>query len=156
FTLVDDDSLRIELSVPEAAVRFIQLDQIVDVTAVAYPDKVFHAKVTRVGAEIGRSRALVVEATLDKGTDLKPGMFAEASIRIGETKRPVIPKEAAVKRGKTWHVFVDNKGELEDRIVQLGSKPSPDQLSIVQGLAPGDKIVAKVTDQIVDGLKVVE
>jgi len=156
FTLVDDNPLRIELSVPEAAVRFLKLGEDVDVTAVAFPDKTFHASVTRVGAEIGRSRALVVEATLDKGTDLVPGMFAEASIKIGEQKRPVIPKEAAVKRGKTWHVFVDNKGELEDRIVQLGAKPSADQLSIVQGVSVGDKIAAKVTDQIVDGLKVVE
>src|SRR4051794_26501241 len=39
FTLVDDDPLRIELSVPEAAVRAMRKDQKVELTAVAQPGK---------------------------------------------------------------------------------------------------------------------
>src|SRR5689334_5156733 len=74
FTLVDDDPLKIELSVPEAAVRSIQRDQKVELTAVAQPGKTYSAKITRVGGEINKSRALVVEATLDPQTDLVPGM----------------------------------------------------------------------------------
>src|SRR5262245_12990692 len=77
FTLVDDDPLRIELSVPEVAVRAIQKDQKVELTAVAQPGKTYSAKVTRIGGEINKSRALVVEATLDPQSDLVPGMFAE-------------------------------------------------------------------------------
>ncbi|MEO8699166.1 MAG: efflux RND transporter periplasmic adaptor subunit [Kofleriaceae bacterium] len=156
FTLVDDDPLRIELSVPEAAVRAIQMDQIVELTSVAYPDKRYLAKVTRIGAEIGRTRSLIVEATIDKGSDLVPGMFAEAHLTIKQVERPVLPAAAVVRRGKVWHAFVVVKGELEDRIVQLGPQPSKDQVSIVQGVLKGDKVVAKVTEQIVDGLRVVE
>lgn len=156
FTLVDDDPLRIELSVPESAIAHIKEKQHVDVVTVAYPDKVFSATVTRIGAEIGRSRSLIVEATLDKTPELVPGMFAEARIQIDHHKHPVIPADAVVKRGKTWHAFVDVKGELEDRIVQLGAPPSKDKVSILQGVAIGEKVVAKVTPQVVDGLKVVE
>src|ERR1051325_3120835 len=83
FTLVDDDPLRIELSVPEAAVRAIQKGQKVELRAVAQPDKSYPATVSRIGGEINRNRALVVEATLDPQTDLVPGMFAEASLTIG-------------------------------------------------------------------------
>jgi membrane fusion protein, multidrug efflux system len=156
FTLVDDEPLRIELSVPEAAVRAVKEKQPVELVAVAQPDKTYSATVTRVGAEIGRTRSLIVEATLDPTKDLVPGMFAEAHVTIGQTTRPVLPKEAVAKRGKTWHAFVDVKGELQDRIVQLGPAPSPTQVSIVQGVAKGDKVVAKVTDQVVDGLRVQE
>ena len=182
FTLVDDDPLKIELSVPEVAVRAIKLGQKVMLTAVAQPDKTYQATVTRIGAEIGRSRSLIVEATVDKqpepapapsgatqgsamrpvevvrqleaGTELVPGMFAEAHVVIGQTPRPVLPAEAVAKRGKTWHAFVAVNGELQDRIVQLGQPPEPGKVAIVNGVAKGEKVVAKVTEQIIDGLRV--
>jgi len=156
FTLVDDVPLKIQLSVPEAAVRAMAMNQAVDIVAVAHPDQVFKAKVTRLGAEIDKSRALIVEATIEPGSNLVPGMFAEGHVVIGQTPRVVLPAEAVVKRGKTWHAFVDNKGELADRIVQLGPPPGPGQVSIIQGVVKGEKVVSKVTDAIVDGLKVVE
>lgn len=156
FTLVDDDPLKIELSVPEAAVRQIKQDQVVTLTAVAAPDKVYAAKVTRIGGEVGRTRSLIIEATIEPGSDLVPGMFAEAHVTVGSTNRPVLPKDAVVRRGKQWHAYVVVNGELQDRIVQLGPTPEPNKVSIVQGLVKGDKVVAKVTDQVVDGLRVAE
>jgi len=156
FTLVDDDPLKIELSVPEAAVPQVKHDQRVELTAVAAPDKTYGATITKLGAEIGRTRSLIVEATLDKGSDLVPGMFAEARVTTGSTPRPVVPATAVVKRGKTWHAFAVVNGEAQDRIVQVGPTPGPGQVSIVQGVAKGEKVVAKVTDQVVDGLRVAE
>ena len=87
FTLVADDPLKIQLNVPERAVAKIQKDMRVEVSSVAVPGKSFGATVTRLGAEIGQSRALVVEATLDKGTPLIPGMFAEARVVIGQSNQ---------------------------------------------------------------------
>lgn len=155
FTLVDDDPLKVELSVPEVAVRAVKLDQDVEVVAVSNPDQKVHAKITRVGAEIGRTRSLIVEATLDKGSDLKPGMFVEARLTIGSSVRPIVPKDALVKRGKTWHVFVVEKGELHEQIVQRG--PDLDgNVAVLDNLKKGDKVAAKVTEQVIDGLRVVE
>lgn len=162
FTLVDDDPLRIELSVPEAAVRSLRKDQPVELTAVAQPGSTYRAKITRIGGEIGRSRALVVEATLEpvrepvKDGALVPGMFAEAKVVVGETVRPVVPADAVVRRGKLAHVFVAVNGELEDRIVQLGGAPAPGQQAIVQGVSKGDRVVAKVTDQVADGVRIAQ
>jgi membrane fusion protein (multidrug efflux system) len=156
FTLVDDDPLKIELSVPEAAVPAIEQGQKVELVAVAAPDKVYGATVTRMGAEIGRTRSLIVEATLDKGADLVPGMFAEARVTVGQVPRPVIPETAIVKRGKTWHAFVVVGGEIKDTIVQIDGKPAPGQIAIVDGIAKGDKVVAKITEQVVDGARVAE
>jgi RND family efflux transporter MFP subunit len=156
FTLVDDDPLKIELSVPEASVRAIAKGQKVELSAVAQPGKTYSATITRIGGEIGKSRSLIVEATLDPQNELVPGMFAEAHVVTGQTPRPVIPAEAVVRRGKIWHAFVAVKGELQDHIVQVGAAPAPGQVSILQGVNKGDKVVAKVTDQIIDGLRVVE
>lgn len=156
FTLVDDDPLRIELSVPEASVRAIQKGQKVELSAVAQPGKTYAATVTRIGGEVGKSRALIVEATLDPQKDLVPGMFAEAKLIVGETARPVVPKDAVVKRGKLWHAYVAVDGELRDSIVQIGPATDPTKVAILQGVKKGDKVVAKVTDQVTDGLRVVQ
>lgn len=156
FTLVKDDPLKIELSVPEKAVTAVKLGERVDLVAVAHPEKSYGGAISRLGAEIGKTRSLIVEAQLDKGSDLVPGMFAEAHVIIGETPRPVVPAEAVVKRGKTWHAFVVKGSEVEDRIVQVGPPPGPGQVSIAAGVAKGEKVVAKVTDAIVDGARIVE
>lgn len=154
FTLVDDDPLKIELSVPEASVNAIQHGQTVVIRAVAFKDETFTAKVTRVGAEIGRSRALIVEAEIEKGSKLVPGMFAEATVTVGAKPRVVLPESAVVLRGKSRHAFVVVDGALQDRIVQIGPVPAPGQVSIVQGVAAGDRVVATVTDAVVDGVRV--
>jgi membrane fusion protein (multidrug efflux system) len=156
FTLVDDDPLKIELSVPEVAVPAMQKGQKVELAAVSQPGKIYAATVSRLGGEVGKNRAFIVEATLDPQKDLVPGMFAEARVIIGQTPRPIVPKDAVVQRSKLWHAFVAVKGELQDRIVQVGPAGSPDQVAILQGLNKGDKVVAKVTDQIIDGLRVAE
>lgn len=156
FTLVDNDPLKVELSISEIAISKVQKNQRVEIISVAHPEKHYGATVTRLGAEIGRTRSLIVEATLDKGSDLVPGMFAEAHLEVGKTTRPVVPASAVVKRGKTTHVFVVKDGELEERLVQLGAPPAEGQVSVVQGVTKGEKVVAKVDGTIVDGLKVTE
>ncbi len=156
FTLVKDTPLKIELSVPEKAVSAVKAGQQVELSTVAFPDKTYEASVTRIGAEIGKTRSLTVEAQIDKGADLVPGMFAEAHVVIGQTNRVVLPKAAVVRRGKQWHAFVVKNGEAEDHIVQTAMGPSPEQVAIVQGVDKGDKVVSPVPDTLADGTKVTE
>ena len=157
FTLVKDDPLKIELSVPEGAVEAVKAGQRVEVKSVAYPDKTYQATVNRIGGEIGKTRSLIVEAQFDKGTDLVPGMFAEAHLVIGQNPHVIVPEAAVVKRGKQWHAFVVTKnGEAEDRLVQLGTPPEPGKQTILQGIAKGEKVIAPITEQVVDGTKVTE
>ncbi|CAN5844370.1 efflux RND transporter periplasmic adaptor subunit [soil metagenome] len=181
FTLVDDDPLKIELSVPEVATQAILPNQTVKVHATAVPCVEFNAKVTRIGAEIGRTRSLIVEATIDKGTQtaidsaecaamikernvdvaksaLVPGMFAEAIVQIGTKKRAVVPRAAVAMRGKTEHVFVANAdGSLRDSVVLQGPSGDPGTAAIIKGdLKKGDKIVAVAYRSVVDGAKFTE
>lgn len=153
FAIIDGGPLKVELAVPEANVPAIHLGQRVELQAVARP-ATYAATVTRLGAEIDRSRSLTVEATVEPTPDLLPGMFVAARVAIGETPRPSIPETAVVQRGKTWHAFVAVHGVLEDRIVKLGPRPGAGRVSIVRGLTPTDRVVQAVTDHIVDGLRV--
>ncbi|MBA3541343.1 MAG: efflux RND transporter periplasmic adaptor subunit, partial [Deltaproteobacteria bacterium] len=65
FTLVDDDPLRIELSVPEIAVSAVREGQGIELRAVARPGVYYKATISRLGAEIGKTRSLIVEAKVD-------------------------------------------------------------------------------------------
>jgi len=172
FTLVKDQPLKIELSVPEKAVSAIKPGETVELHTVAFPDKVYTASVTRIGAEIGRSRSLTVEATIDDGGELVPGMFAEAHLVVGQVPRVVLPVEALVPPcaqqaaaagsgsartcAKTWHAFVVKDGIAEERVVQIGASPGQGKVSIIDGVVAGEKVIAKVGDQLVDGAKVTE
>lgn len=156
FTLVDDDPLKVELSISEVVVTRIQKNQRVELVSVAHPGKTYGATVRRMSAEIGRTRSMIVEAVVDKGADLVPGMFVEGHITVGTTTRPILPAEAVARRGKTWHAFVIRNGEVEERLVQLGPPPGPGQVSVLEGLAKGEKVVAKLSEQIVDGARVLE
>jgi membrane fusion protein (multidrug efflux system) len=144
FTLVEKDPLRVELSVPELAVGDIHDGARVFVEAVAQPGKRFGAKITRIGAEIGRTRSLIVEATLDPGSGLVPGMFAEAHVVTKIEQRVVVPKAAVVHRGKRDHVFVVANGEVVDTIVHVGYPPGEGQATILGGVAAGEKLVVEV------------
>jgi membrane fusion protein (multidrug efflux system) len=156
FTLVDDDPLKVELSIAEIAIPLIKQDQRVELVHVAHPDKPIGATIKRLGAEIGRTRSLIVEAVIDRDSGLVPGMFVEARVKIGEKQRVIAPASAVVKRGKTWRAFVVKKGEVKEEIVQLGPSPGEGQVSIAHGVVKGDKLVTKVTDELVDGRAVVE
>jgi membrane fusion protein (multidrug efflux system) len=154
-TLVDDDPLKLELQVPESAAPQVKIGQAVEIEAVAFPGQVFPATITRVAAEVGRqSRALVAEAEIAKGTPLRPGMFAEARLAIGDVVMPIVPTTALVKRGATWRVFVVVKGRLEERVVQVGPALSGDRTAILRGVAAGERVANPVTEQVIDGLRV--
>jgi membrane fusion protein (multidrug efflux system) len=154
FTLVKDDPLKIELSVPEVAVRSVREGERVELQAVAQPDKKYQASIKRIAAEIGRTRSLIVEAQLDKDSGLVPGMFAEAHVVIGQTPHVVVPKSAVAYRHKQWHAFVVKNGEAEDHIVQIGVSPAEGQVTILKGIDKDQQLIAQVTDEVVDGVKV--
>lgn len=156
-TLVDDEPLHVELQVSEAWVPKVAVGQDVEVTAIAFPGQTYSAKVTRLGAEVGRmSRALVAEAELAAGTPLKPGMFAEAAITLDRKPMPIVPENALVKRGTTWRLFAVVKGRLEERVVQRGPVLADGRVALLRGAAVGEKVAAPITEQVVDGVAVAQ
>lgn len=156
LTLIDVDPLRVELSVPETLVSKVAVGQKVELHAVAFPGKSFSAKITRLGGEItAQARSLTAEAAVDPGSTLVPGMFVEGRVVIGETPRPVVPESAIVRRGKSWRAFViTNKNVVEERVIQRGADPRAGFVSIAAGVKKDEKLVAPISDKILDGVSV--
>jgi membrane fusion protein, multidrug efflux system len=153
--LIDTDPLKVDISVPESAAAAVKIGQDVELDAVAFPGKTFHAKLTKVGAALSQMpRALPCEAEIDKDTPLKPGMFVTVKVTLGETKMPVVPRKALSQRGTTWRLWAVVKGHLEERVVQLGPELPGGKVAILDGAKPGEQVAAKVTEQVVDGARV--
>jgi membrane fusion protein (multidrug efflux system) len=163
FTLVKDDPLKVELSVPEAAVDHVKegekvnLRKVTDVTDKGDPKFPYTATVTRLSAEIGKTRSLIVEATIDNPHEgLVPGMFVEAEVVLGTAPHVVVPDSAVVKRGKQYAVYTIKNGSAVENLVHLGPPPAAGQKSILDGIRKGDKIIVTGTEQVSDGAKVTE
>jgi membrane fusion protein (multidrug efflux system) len=155
ITLLVDDPLRLELTVPEANIGSVHPGLAVSFETVAFPGRVFTASVKYMGREIREAtRDLVVEAVTDNGDHaLLPGMFVTAELPIGEVTSPVVPATALVRHDDTQSLFAVVDGHLEERVVQLGPKVG-DLVAIADGIKKGEQVVLVPPPGAADGAQV--
>jgi membrane fusion protein (multidrug efflux system) len=154
-TLVEIDPLRLELSVPEAAVHVLQKSAEVAFQVAAFPGETFHGKIRYVGPAVRRqSRDLLVEAVVANAERrLLPGMFATAQLVTGSGEQPVVPESAVKHGGEVDRVFVVAGDRLEERLVALGPRGGSG-IAVLSGVRPGERIVVSVTPELRDGARV--
>jgi membrane fusion protein (multidrug efflux system) len=154
-TLVDIDTLRLELTVSEADIASVHEGQVVGFHVASFGDQDFTATIKYVGPALRRaSRDLLVEANLDNAAHkLKPGMFATAKIELGTYDSAVVPAAALRDEGSTKHIFVVSQKKLEERVVETGEQVG-DVVAIAKGVAPGELIVARNGSELKDGSSV--
>lgn len=106
------------------------------------------------GATISPTEPIFDEATLtlrvrleaaNPGLLLKPGMFVDVEFPIELPETLAVPADAVVDSGLRKTVFVDlGEGYFEPRQVETGWRIG-DQVEIVKGLMPGERIVLSGT-----------
>lgn len=148
--------LRLELTIPEANVAAAKKGAAVEFRVAALGDT-FNGTVRYVSPFIrARSRDLVVEAVVkNEQGELKPGMFAEARLNVGEQKVPVAPQTAVRKGEVASSVFFVQQGRATERIVQLG-ETRDGLIALLAGVKPGDKLIDAPAEQVQDGAQVAE
>ncbi len=154
-TLVDVDSLRVEITVPEADVPNVKQGLTVAFSTAGGDGRLYHGKIRYVGPAVRKqSRDAIVEAVFNNADhDLRPGMFVTARIALGEQTLPAVPATALRAEGALRHVYVAVGGRLEDRLVQAGEKQG-NEVPIVSGVKAGEEVVAELTPEVRDGAKV--
>jgi membrane fusion protein (multidrug efflux system) len=154
-TLVDVDSLRVEITVPEADVPNVKQGLTVAFSTAGGAGRLYHGKIRYVGPAVRKqSRDAIVEAVFNNADhDLRPGMFVTARIALGEQTLPAVPATALRAEGALRHVYVAVGGRLEDRLVQAGEKQG-NEVPIVSGVKAGEEVVAELTPEVRDGAKV--
>ncbi len=70
-----------------------------------------------------------------------PGVFARAHFIIGKTMKLLVPASAILRRGELSGLYVlDDKGQPRLRQVRLGEPTANNEIEVLAGLTPGEKI----------------
>jgi RND family efflux transporter MFP subunit len=154
-TLLVDDPLRLQLTVPEPLIGSVKEGVSVAFETVSRPGDSFQATVKYMGREVRETtRDLVVEAISDNpGHKLLPGMFVTAHLPVGEEVLPVLPPSALLRVEANDTVFAVVAGHLEQRVVQRGTIAG-DMVAIRDGVKKDERVVLHPSAQLVDGAEV--
>lgn len=150
YTISDLSSVWLIANVRETDAPLIKVGQPLQVHVLAYPNRVFKAKVAWVSAVVDtNTRRLPVRAQIDnRDGALKPMMFAHFSIvTSAEHQEPVaaIPESAIVYEGDQSHAWVvGDDGTVALKSIQLG-RMNHGMAEVLGGLLPGHKIVTSGT-----------
>jgi membrane fusion protein, heavy metal efflux system len=144
FSIGDLSTVWLLANVRENDAPKMSLGNAVEVHVLAYPGRVFKAKLTYVAPSVdAATHRLPVRAEVENPNgELKPEMFASFRIITGDAApAPSVPEEAVVYEGETARVWVarDDKS-LALREIQVG-RVSDGNVEVLAGVAPGEKVV---------------
>ncbi len=139
----DNYLLRLDLPVSVDDVRYIHLDDLVDVRVQSLGYKLFAGKVTRFTDQVNHdTRTMITEIEVpNPNLELVPGMYAAATFKLGQSPRALAVPIQAVSLSRTNIVYVVNAGhEIEKRIVTVGLE-TPTRCEITSGLKEGEMVI---------------
>lgn len=141
LVVADVNPLRLRLEVPERESLRVRVGQPVRVT-VGHSTNVYSAEVARVSPMLSQTnRMLVVEADVPARTELRPGLFAQASIVVSKNDPALSVPEAAITSFVGLEkVFVVENGKALERSVRTGRRNNG-FVEILFGIKAGDKVI---------------
>jgi RND family efflux transporter MFP subunit len=159
-TLVDMDSLEIEVDVNEAYINRVQPKQPVASVLNAYPDWKIPSHVIAIIPTADRSKATVkVRIGLDLKDDrLVPDMgvrvsFLEEKKPVEQDSRPprgvLVPTAALRREGNTDILFVLKDGKAQRRTVTLGGSFGNSR-QVESGVSPGEAVIVDAPAELKD------
>ena len=161
-TIVDMDSLEVEVEVGESFIGRVKPGMATETVLNAYQDWKIPGKVIAIIPAADRGKATIkVRVGLDaKDPRIVPDMgarvgFLEAVKPAESNAKPGVlaPAAAIVQRGDKDVVFIVDGEQARQRSVTLGRTLGDDR-EVLQGLAGGDRVILSPSDKLVDGARV--
>ncbi|HUK13596.1 MAG TPA: efflux RND transporter periplasmic adaptor subunit [Thermoanaerobaculaceae bacterium] len=158
-TIVDMNSLEIEVDVNESYIARVKPDQRVDAVLDAYPDWHIPSKVRTVIPTADRQKATVkVRISFDK---LDPRILPDMGVKVAflaaepggaaaAAPRALVPQAAVREIDGKKVVFVLHDGRVERRAVSVGGVRDSD-VEVLAGLNEGDQVVVSGPPDLHDG-----
>lgn len=156
LVLVDINTVKLMINIPEHNVPDVHKGMPVTVVTDAYPNQIFHGRITRVAPSLDpvtRTMASEVDIPNPKRI-LKPGMFAKVHI-ISEVHKNIlaVPVSCIITQDDHKNLFIVSQGIARLVPVQLGIE-SDGMIEVKSGISPTDNVVVQGEDTIHDGQKV--
>lgn len=151
FNILDYSTVWAQAEVYEGDMDRVAAGQKVTVRANAIPNTKFEGKVSHVGSEVDpKKRTLPVRVEIPNAElRLKPDMFVELYIQTEEPTLAIkVPKDAIVEGSGHYAVFVQIKDGTYQMTRVVQGRSFGDDIEIVQGLQPGQRVVARGAFQL--------
>jgi len=145
MTIADLSTVWVLVDVFERDVHLVRPGQRVEVTATAYPDRRFTARVERTSDTVDpESRTLKVRLLVSNpGLLLKPEMFITASLVLNESTPGItVPAKALFTEGDRRYAFVAVDTRHFERRLVTTAADAVGRPRVTSGIRPGDRVVA--------------
>ncbi len=166
-TIVDMDSLEVEVDVGEAFIGRVQPKMPVEATLNAYPDWKIPAEVIAIipTADRGKATVKVRIALKQRDARIVPDMGVRVSFLehaqseqgqpLAQQKKPGVlaPATAITSRNGDDVGFVVSDDKAQRRVLKLGRTLGDDR-EVLEGLAGGDRVVLEPPQDLADGAQV--
>ena len=131
-------------ALPEAQAGLVNIGQRATATLTAFPGESFAGRVVAIlPTTTADSRTLTVRIELaNRGGRLRPGMFA--AVALGGDAKPalLVPSEAVIRTGTRSIVMLEKGDGRYHPAEVITGREGGGKTEILQGLAPGEKVVA--------------
>jgi cobalt-zinc-cadmium efflux system membrane fusion protein len=132
-------------NVSETDVPLFHLGQPVRVKVMAYPDHVFHGKVSKIYETVDPNthRVTIRSEIVDPNDELRPGMLANFVIRVHDpVDATAIPANGVVREadGTMTAWVTTDRHRFEQKIIKIGLR-NDDRVQILDGLRRGELVV---------------
>ena len=162
-TIVDMESLEIEIDVNESYINRVRAGQPVEATLDAYPEWKIPCKVIAIIPTADRQKSTVkVRVGFDK---LDPRILPEMSVKVAfreadgsgpaAGRTVIVPKTAVQQRDGRDVVLVVQSGRAERRAVTV-NQTLLDEAVISAGVAAGERVIVDAPNNLPDGAAVTE
>lgn len=155
-TLDDVSAIRVDFSVPESSLAALSVGLEVQAGSDAWPGEAFAGRISSIGSRIDpATRAASARAEFaNPQRRLRPGMLLQ--VRVPGTARQAlqVPELSLQQLGQQAFVFrVLPDDTVEQVAVKIGAR-RPGWVEILEGLAPGDRIVVEGIVKLKPGAKI--
>jgi membrane fusion protein, heavy metal efflux system len=145
FTVSNVSNKWMLADVIESDIPLLHLGQPVQVNVMAYSDRLFRGKISKIYASVDPNthRVTVRSEISDPKNELRPGMLANFVIRVHKpVQAPTIPANGAVREpdGTMVAWVTTDRHHFSQRVIKPGLR-ADGQVEILDGLQPGELVV---------------
>lgn len=152
--LAAGDRVLVRAEVDETDVGKLDVGQPVEITADAFPGRVFRGRITELGQSVGKRKirpenpvkiqdmkVLETKVEVDDAGALRLGMTVDVRILVAHRENVlVLPTRVVGAAGQEAIVQVWRGGRVEPRRVRLGARDDL-HVEVLEGLAPGERVL---------------
>lgn len=155
FTIIQTDTMKINVSVSEKIINKINPGDEVDIKVTSVSNDYIKGVIHTVSPAATVSGTYPVEVFVEN-TDglLKAGMFGEIHFTTESSEKTIsLPRNTVIEKNGEKYVFVEKDGVVEKRIVTTGIDTG-EQIEITSGIKVNEYVVTKGQTYLSDGEEV--